>query len=252
MYKKEFMETGRKTAITFLLLLLAPVFYIFDRLVLHTGLNFGTISVYAYAFVISIITLIFTGSIFHSEHQDHAMEYLFTLPVSKYNIVGYKLIPRFSILALLYIVYVLILPAAKNIPGSESSFFIYPSILPMIIFTLLILGFILGLIGHKNGFMKIFTIISFYVVLVGSIGIAANFINLRGNNLAIEDLAPFFWISSIIVTLIWWASFFQIVKRLDMKPEKCHVKKFARLAVPMMTIYVIAIIASLIMNKGAN
>jgi hypothetical protein len=249
MYRKEFKECGRKAANTLLLLVIIPVFYLFDRLFLDLRLDYSIVAKLGLGFVISIIALMFTVSMFHAEQQDHAMEYLLSLPVSRYSIIGFKLIPRFALLTLLYIVYIIIQPLKGSIIGDDPSIFIHPFVLPMVIFEFLILGFIIGLMGSKSVFMKVFTIISFYAVVGGTAGLAANFIDINRDTFNVDGWGPFFWISSTIMLLIWWVSFSPVFRRFDLRGGGFHFKRFAWLAVPLLAVYIFVILASLFIEN---
>jgi len=252
MYKKEFIESARQALIVLVFLLIIPMFYVLDQLLIKTGLDYKAVLVMGFGMVISIITLIYTTTIFQNETRDHAMEYLLSLPISKYSIIGWKLGPRISILSILYVVFLAIQPSGRDVFADGYSLFIHPVVLPIVMFTLLILGFILGLIGHKNVFMKVFVIISFYAVMGGAVGLAANFIDISKDEFRLEGVAPCFWISSGVILLIYWLSFSPVFKQFDMKPEQLHVKRFAFRAVPMLLIFIIAAVASLIINNGAK
>lgn len=249
MYKKEFMECLRRTINSFLFLIIIPVFYLFDRLFLDLKLDYEVVFLYGIVFVISVITMKFTFSMFHAEQEDHAMEYLLSLPVSKYSIMGFKLIPRFSILALLCAIYILIEPTGRSITGNDPSIFVHPMVLPMTVFNFLIFGFIAGLLGHKNGLMTIFVSVTFYTLLGGTAGLAANFIDIRNDAFNVDGWAPFFWVSSAIVNLIWWTSFSPVFQKYDLKGDNMHFKRFALLAVPWTALYVAVIIASLFIDN---
>jgi len=252
MYKKEFMESGRQALMVLIFLLIIPLFYVLDQLLIETGLDYKKVSVMGMGLVISIITLIYTTTIFQNETRDHAMEYLLSLPVSRYSIIGWKLGPRISILTILYVVFLAIQPSGRDVFADGYSLFIHPAVLPMVIFALLIFGFILGLIGYKNVFMKVFVIISFYAVMGGAVGLAANFIDISKDEFRLEGVAPCFWISSCVILLIYWLSFSPVFTRFDLKPEQLHIKRFAFRAVPMLLIFIIAAVASLIINNGAK
>jgi hypothetical protein len=252
MYKKELMESGRQALMTILLLIIIPVFYIFDKFFINTGLDYTKVVVMGLGLVISIITLIYTSSVFQAEQRDHAMEYLLSLPVSRYSIIGWKLIPRIFILATLYVIFLAIQPSGRDVFAGGPSIFIHPTMLPMVIFTLLIFGFILGLIGHKNSFMKVFIIISFYAVIGGAAGLVANFIDISKDEFRLEGVAPCFWISTGVILLIYWLSFSPVFRRFDLKPEQLHVRRFAFRAVPLLAGYILMAIAFLVINNGAK
>jgi len=86
-----------------LLLLGIPLGVVFDKLIIHYGWKLSEI--FNFVFLVTIIAYPLAAglTIFQSERKDRAFEYLFSLPLSRFETIMYKIAPRFFFLLLLII-----------------------------------------------------------------------------------------------------------------------------------------------------
>lgn len=103
MLKKEFREIIVPTLLRLSILLLFPLIGL-----LEIGQYISGPSYYMFiSFILGLVTIWIASTYgidaFRNEHKDQALEYLFSFPLSKFKIALYKLIPRISILMVLYI-----------------------------------------------------------------------------------------------------------------------------------------------------
>jgi hypothetical protein len=195
--------------------------------------------------------MIFTTSIFGAERRDHAMEYLFSLPLTRQKIIVYKLIPRFFILAVLYIVLILIKGQNQYVIKDYVVTLIHPSVMPIVMFTLLIFGFIGGLIGHNCKYFIFILLFSSYIALGGATAIASYFIDIRMDQFRIDGFMPCFLISNTVVLLILWLSFSPVYRTYDLKPQGLHLRRFGWFVLPPLVLAAAAVFISLFINiKG--
>lgn len=103
MLKKEFFDAFKRFMECMILLLGVPLGVVFDKLIIHYGWKLSEI--FNFVFLVTIIAypLVAGSTIFQSERKDRAFEYLFSLPLSRFETIMYKIAPRFFFLLLLII-----------------------------------------------------------------------------------------------------------------------------------------------------
>jgi hypothetical protein len=103
MLKKEFFDAFKRFMECMILLLGVPLGVVFDKLIIHYGWKLSDI--FHYVFLVTIIAYPLAAglTIFQSERKDRAFEYLFSLPLSRFKTIIYKIAPRFLFLLLLII-----------------------------------------------------------------------------------------------------------------------------------------------------
>lgn len=154
MFLKELKDTLKQTGFIMGFFILIPLLYLTDQAVYSTGLTFiEYISNGLDLFI--LITAFFTAyNMFKIEESDGATEYLLSLPVSRWILLKYKVMPRIAVLTVL----LLIGSIVNNLRISDGSvmglIFInwhagFSYMLGFIIF-LQICGFILGLVGRTS------------------------------------------------------------------------------------------------------
>lgn len=104
MLKKEFFDAFKMFMECMILLLGVPLGVVFDKLIIHYGWKLSEIFHFVFLATILIYPLVAGLTIFQSERKDRAFEYLFSLPLSRFDIIMYKIAPRFLFLLLLIIV----------------------------------------------------------------------------------------------------------------------------------------------------
>jgi hypothetical protein len=215
-----------------LFLLGAPLGYALDKIIIHFGWKLSEI--FNFMFVITSVAFsIASGlTIFQSEKKDRAFEYLFSLPLSRFRILTYKIFPRLMLLILLLLI---------SVPFSVFDDIWFNGFNSVILFLI-------------SAVMSI----SFNSLLIGGIGISFFFyvyyqtsqiINLYfiGFDLQkFESAFPPAFHSSLLVAVIlliplgiaFWVTF----KKLDLKPLKLQMKFYYSVVLPTLIIFVSFII----------
>ncbi|MBA7663529.1 hypothetical protein ES703_71574 [subsurface metagenome] len=103
MLKKEFFDSFKKLMECMILLLGVPLGVVFDKLIIHYGWKLSEIFNFVFLATIIAYPLAAGLTIFQSEKKDRAFEYMLSLPLSRFKIIMYKIVPRFFFLLLLII-----------------------------------------------------------------------------------------------------------------------------------------------------
>ena len=94
MLKKELRDTVHRFSECLLILLVLPIAYLMDRLLIHYFAPFWEL-LEGLAFVACVAFAVYAGAtLFQSEKRDQAFEYLLSLPLTRWKILRSKLLPR--------------------------------------------------------------------------------------------------------------------------------------------------------------
>lgn len=225
MLKKEFFDALKRLMECLLLLLVIPVAFVFDKYLIHFGWSFSEVFEYFSLMVLIIYPLIAGVTIFQSERKDRAFEYLFSLPLSRFKIILYKIFPRFLFLILLIVASIILSIFKDNVLNE---------------FNLLILFFI-----------SLFLSFAFSSVVIGLVGIGAvfwlfysisqctNFIIWRPE--AVSSIQPNFpsqLISAAMLLIPLAVAFWITFKNLDVKPLKLQIRLYLFITLSTLVILV--------------
>lgn len=101
MLKKELFDAFRKFLECIVILVALPLAFVLNKLVFHSTWDFHLIFKVFYIITIILYSTYSGSTIFQSERRDHAFEYLFSLPLPRWKIALYKIVPRLVLLILL-------------------------------------------------------------------------------------------------------------------------------------------------------
>ncbi len=104
MLKKEFSDALRKLIECLILLLAVPLAILWDKFVIHFGWSYRDVFNFVFQATLVIYPIYSGMTIFQSETKNKAFEYLFSLPISRWRIVLYKIFWRAAFLLLLLFV----------------------------------------------------------------------------------------------------------------------------------------------------
>lgn len=210
-----------------ILLLGVPLGVLFDRLIIHYGWKLSEI--FHYVFLVTIVAYPLAAglTIFQSEKKNRAFEYLFSLPLSRFKILLYKIAPRFMFLLLLII---------------ASIFF-------SIFDNIWINGFNLIVVF----FISIFLSISIHSFVIGVVGIsffysaytqASRVIHLifigwdpaKFNDFSAVALL-FNLLTAALLLIPMGTAFWMTFKKFDVKPLKLQLKSYLYIVVPTVIVF---------------
>ena len=150
MFKNELIATLKQTAVIMSFMLLIPIIHRVNEMRLSGGtssLNTYMMNGSFLAFAVLIAGLAY--KMFSSEDSDNALEYLKTLPISKWELLRTKVLPRLVILLVSALVIITLSTSSESSLTFDLFFLVIAPIL-LSILTALMLGFFLGLSDRKN------------------------------------------------------------------------------------------------------
>ena len=163
MLRKEIMASLKQTAVILSFMLLIPIVHRINDIRLPGGTSsLGTYMINGGSLCFALLIAGLAYMMFSSEDNDDALEYLKTLPISKWELLKIKILPRLSILlvpSLAIFIFTALLPSITVF----ELFFLAIIPLSLSVLVALISGFFLGLSDSKNP------------ILVGSMTLLASY-----------------------------------------------------------------------------
>lgn len=247
MLKKEIQDTLKQTVVILSFLLLMPIVHRINEMRLPGGtssleeymINGGTL-----VFAMLVIGLAYM--MFSSEEKDGALEYLKTLPISKWELLKVKLLPRFIALSLL----TLVLCAFYRPDNPENITDIFFLILSPIIFTsivALIYGFSLGISDRQNPVLiGAVVLLSSYPIFFGFVVSNKIYRYIVNQSYAVESISLYalvHFFSVILPALIPLCLLIPVFRSWDCASGKIRSQSILkRLAVPTILIVVLWVV----------
>lgn len=237
MLKKEISDSLKTLILCLLLFLGVPLGFALDKLIIHFGWKLSEIFNFMYLVTIVAFPLSSGLTIFQSEKKNRAFEYLFSLPLSRLQILMYKILPRLAILLVLIAVSTFF-SVYQNI--WISGFNLVILFLISIVLSVSFTSPLIGIIGVSFFFYVYFTssrmiymiFTGFDAVKVFSISSFAELLNNILNNMltAALLLTP--------LGIAFWVTF----KKMDVKPLKLQMKSYYLIVLPTLIIFIAFII----------
>lgn len=145
MLRKEILQTLRQTALTLSFSILLPVVFLINEARLPENKPFGHYAEFGIMMLIVFLVTSLAYSIFAREDRDKATEYLRSLPISRFNLLWIKILPRLLVSLFLLFGYVfLVSPLAGRFTITEYIVVLVPAL--VLVFS----GFLLGVSDRKN------------------------------------------------------------------------------------------------------
>ncbi len=101
MWIRELKETLRQTVFIMAFFILVPLLYLTDQAVFSTGLTFLEYMSNGLDLFLLITAFYLAYNMFKIEERDGATEYLLSLPITRWQLIRYKVIPRTAVLTIL-------------------------------------------------------------------------------------------------------------------------------------------------------
>ena len=101
MFLREFKETIRQTIFIMAFFILAPILYLLDQSIYSTGLTFMEYMSNGLDLFLLITAFYLAYNMFKVEMRDGATEYLLSLPISRWQLLRCKILPRIAVLTIL-------------------------------------------------------------------------------------------------------------------------------------------------------
>jgi len=233
MLKKEISDSLKTLILCLLLFFGVPLGYVMDKFIIHFGWKLSEIFNFMYLITIIAFPLAAGLTIFQSEKKDRAFEYLFSLPLSRLQILMYKVLPRLGLLLVLIIASALF-SVYQNI--WIAGFNLVVLFLISIVLSLSFTSLWIGSIGVAFFFYVYYTSSSIiYMILTG-----------WDPRKAFPDSTLTVLLHSILAAVLlltplgiaFWLTF----KKMDVRPLKLQMKSYYLIVLPTIVIFVAFII----------
>ena len=232
MLKKEFMDTALRFLESLLGLIVIPIAYFWDRVSVGFGWEFITVFEFV-AIGVAVLFSAYSGAtVFQSEKRDRAFEYLLSLPVSRLQIIAFKVLPRLFFFGLIFVLLVFI-------SGPKTALTVMGYMLVLFIiscsFSLPINSVILSFIGTGLLFYL-------YYLCAGAVfGLEIFAFHRRIIWYNPRSQLPSQIVAALLLLLPLFLAFWKSFKGLDLKPIKFHLRPYFSIALPAI-IFSIALI----------
>ncbi len=245
MLKKEISDVLKQTAIFILFVCVLPAFLVFTKI-------FSNSSYFSVFFPIFQFGLFFWAffmgvSLFSVERGQKGMEYLLSLPFSRYKLVGMKIFPRLISILFFYIVFlILYLGEGHNYAA-----------LSLISFTAIYFSFYLislSLSASSDNFLVLFVISLLSLFIYLRLGFFLYWLAVKANGYIYYDLlvSPFITgeLNSFIANLMpiiglcmlipFLVAFGFSIKKFDIRPSRVYNKRFIKFFAPLFALGLLA------------
>lgn len=238
MLKKEISDVFKQTVIFTVFALILPAILI----VVTTSFNVSYFAVFLPMFQFGLLfgAFFMGASLFSLERGQRGMEYLLSLPYTRYQLVGIKILPRLAAVLLFYAVFVILYTS-----GGEDLV-----ALPFLSFTFLYFSLYLislSLSASSENFIILFVSSLFSLFIYLNLAPLVFWLVALSRNVPLDflDLRLFFtenWdpeisvmgiFSAFILLLPLLLSFGLSIKKLDIRPAKVYNKRFFKLLAPI-------------------
>jgi hypothetical protein len=243
MLKKEFMEVLVQTLLFVLATLLMPVFVIVTTIVSNDPSYFGVF------FVLFQVGLLFWAmfmgaSIFSFDRGQRGIEYLLSLPYSRLQIIGLKIIPRLSAVVIFYFLYLILYSA-----GGEYFLLMLFTPFTAIYFVLFLIALSLSVISDNFVVLSAASVCSLFVYL-GLLYLAFRS-GLLIKGFPLEEFgfasSDFFaedpgWVpgyilgAALALLLPFLIAFLLSFRKFDVRPEKVYNIRYIKYFTPLFAI----------------
>jgi ABC-type transport system involved in multi-copper enzyme maturation permease subunit len=268
MFKKEFRDIFKPTLVRLSVLLIVPLFALFNVPIRKISLFlfasvFRFIKGPAYHVDIYMISFIFLFGImiifianyygtkaFRGEHKDRAFEYLLSFPFSKGRILLYKLVPRFVVVAVLTAVYEFVafryLVPLEDIRGGMF-FLVDPVFFPFWVLFFFMAGFFLGLFEQKN-WVAVVTLNVFLAAIFISIGLCSSVLRAIEPEILLRSYFTglSFLMGIFVILIVLGAAFFLVYRKFDMKSPGLYARRYSFFVLPPLVAFTVLSIYLLI------
>lgn len=224
MLKKEILDTLKILGQSMLILVIIPMVILMDWHIFHSQWEISGILEPVFVAIVILFAAYSGVSIFQREKKDRAMEYLLSLPMSKWKILVSKIFPRLFFLLLL-------ITAGGMLSISRNIIIDGMSLLVLFFMAMFISLAVDSVINAMLGVLLL-NIILYYSSLVLS------YVTMEYNLLGIG--LPVAWLSQLLPGLFLIiplaAAFGLTLKNFDIKPLKWQAKPYLFIALPCISL----------------
>ena len=239
MLKKEINDVLKQIAIFTAFALVIPAFLIITTII--SNQSYFSVFFPLFQFSLPFWAFFMGASLFSVERGQRGMEYLLSLPYSRYEVVGLKILPRLAAVVLFYVVFLILYTS-----GGEDLV-----ALPFFSFTFLYFSLYLislSLSASSENFIILFVsslfslfiylnllLLVFWLAVRAKVDIPFDTLDLR-DFLTLEwnpEITVLAYFSAFVLLLPLLVSFGLSIKKLDIRPAKVYNKRFFKLFAPI-------------------
>ena len=237
MLKKEIRDALRVLFESSLLLLAFPVMYLLDRYVLHIAMKTAELAQAVYM-ISGYIFVLYSGlALFRKERKDRGLEYLLTLPMSRFKILCCKMAPRLIVIVMIVLIHEILFSGQRLL---MTDVFANRLLVAVLVLHLIAVSMSLVTSNLLLGFIGIYVLQILWVF--GSRLTFDMFKHFWGYSFALYS--SWTWIlPGILILTPLVISFLLSYRSLDLKPEKFHIKPYLVISLPLLALQAIAIFA---------
>ncbi len=230
MLKKELLDTIKILAQCLLLLFIIPIARVMGWQVFHRQWEISGIFQPVYIAIVIIFAAYSGVTLFQAEKKNRAIEYLLSLPLSRWKMITSKILPRLAALVLLIAVGFMLSVLKEGAADTISLLILFASALFL---SLAVESVLTGLMG-----VFIINVILYYSSLITS------YLTMTHQWFGSE--VPIFFLSQILPALSLLiplaAAFILTLKNFDAKPLKWQAKPYIFIALPVVFGFLIYIL----------
>lgn len=142
MFLKELKDTLKQAGFIMAFLGVMPLVYFLDSSIYRTGVTFGEYMVGGYSLLWLVAAGYLAYNMFRPEENENAVEYLLSLPVSRWELLICKTVPRIAVLFIIDMI-------LEYLNTGYGWFWNLNLLFAFVVFSQ-ICGFILGIVGRKS------------------------------------------------------------------------------------------------------
>ncbi len=246
MLKKEISDVLRHNFFFILLILLLPAFLVVTRIL--PDVSYFSVFFPIFQFLLFFWAFFMGTSLFSVEQGQRGLEYLLSLPLSRYKLIGLKILPRFIAILIFYLIFlILYLGEGHN-----------NAALSLVAFTTIYFSFYLislSFSASSDNFLVLFVVslLSLFIFLALGYFMFWLTIKLKGYIYYVVRISPFITgeLESFIVMLIPFVAlcllfplliaFVLSVKKFDIRPSRVFNTRFIKIFAPL---FILGLLAS--------
>jgi ABC-type Na+ efflux pump permease subunit len=236
MLRKEIRDALKRFVESLAILAIIPFMYIGDKLVFKAGLDYASLIDTGFVLTLVIYSIYAGATIFQSERKDRALEYLFSLPMTRRKIILAKILPRFGLLMIL---------------GLAATIIVGRSLLANAGITVLVLffGSLFLSIGVFSIVINLFGVILMYIIFYQGGQTFVYLLSRLGGRFAGQfgPLVPQL-VSAAVLLVPFGIAFWLTFKKMDARPLKLQMGTYYSITLPVL--FVLASLVTLFFRSS--
>lgn len=243
MLKKEAKEVSKQSFYFIIGVVFVTFLVLIGSLLLNYSISCATLFFAVFQVGLLIFGMFAGISLFSSDTRDGGMEYLLTLPYSRLRLLMFKIIPRITVLILLFLLYLLLI----SISGGFANFYLVPpSVLFFFYIALFVMGVSFSLFRGSFTLSALITVVVF-IAFMGIIHLVEPIarslktgIFYGGYSMLGAGTPGFMVLATVGLMIAFAAAFVYAFKTFDLTPSRKFIKRYLIVFVPI-TVIVMAV-----------